>query len=75
VDTIYKRWQATGDFSLQGRDLLDTSVELGYFILACATDGGFYYALDPHFNASADSDFYVTHAPVRACSHFLTCMR
>jgi hypothetical protein len=63
VDTIYKRWQATGDFSLQERDLLDTSVELGYFILAMRKpDGGFYYALDPHFNASADSDFYVTHA-------------
>jgi hypothetical protein len=63
VDTIYKRWQAAGDFSLQERDLLGTAVELGYFILAMRKpDGGFYYALDPYFNASADSDFYVTHA-------------
>jgi hypothetical protein len=63
VDTIYKRWQATGDFSLQERNLLETAVELGYFILAMQkSDGGFYYALDPHFNASADPDFYVTHA-------------
>lgn len=63
VDTIYKRWQATGDFSLQERDLLGTAIELGYFILAMRKpDGGFYYALDPYFNASADSDFYMTHA-------------
>jgi hypothetical protein len=63
VDTIYKRWQATGDFSLQERNLLGTAVELGYFILSMRKpDGGFYYALDPHFNASADSDFYMTHA-------------
>lgn len=63
VDTIYKRWQATGDFSLQDRNLLGTAVELGYFILSMRKpDGGFYYALDPHFNASADSDFYMTHA-------------
>ncbi len=63
VDTIYKRWQAAGDFSLQERDLLGTAIELGYFILAMRKpDGGFYYALDPYFNASADSDFYMTHA-------------
>jgi hypothetical protein len=63
VDTIYKRWQAAGNFSLQERDLLGTAIELGYFILAMRKpDGGFYYALNPHFNASADSDFYMTHA-------------
>jgi len=63
VDTIHKRWQATGDFSLQDRNLLDTAVELGYFILSMRkNDGGFYYALDPHFSGSADPDFYVTHA-------------
>jgi hypothetical protein len=63
VDTIYKRWQATGDFSLHDRDLLGTAVELGYFILAMRKpDSGFYYALDPYFNASADTDFYMTHA-------------
>jgi hypothetical protein len=63
VDAIYKRWQATGNFSLHERDLLGTAIELGYFILAMRKpDGGFYYALDPHFNASADADFYMTHA-------------
>jgi hypothetical protein len=63
VDTIYKRWQATGDFSLQDRGLLSTAVELGYFILSMRkNDGGFYYAFDPYFNGSADPNFYMTHA-------------
>ncbi len=63
VDSIYKRWQATGDFSLQDRNLLNTAVELGYFILSMRkSEGGFYYAFDPHFNGTADPDFYMTHA-------------
>ena len=63
VDSIYKRWQVTGDFSLQDRNLLNTAVELGYFILSMRkSEGGFYYALDPHFSGSADPDFYMTHA-------------
>jgi hypothetical protein len=63
VDTIYKRWQATGDFSLQDRNLLDITIELGYFILSMRKPGGdFYHAFDPYFNGVADPDFYMTHA-------------
>ncbi|CAG0955028.1 hypothetical protein ANAEL_00288 [Anaerolineales bacterium] len=63
VDTIYKRWQATGDFSLQDRDLLNVATELGYFILSMRKpEGGFYQAFDPHFNGTADPDYYMTHA-------------
>ena len=63
VDSIYKRWQATGDFSLQDRNLPNTATELGYFILSMRKpEGGFYHAFDPHFNGTADPDFYMTHA-------------
>jgi len=63
VDTIYKRWQATGDFFLKDRNLLNTAIDLGYFIVAMRkSDGGFYYALDPYFGGTADPDFYVTFA-------------
>jgi hypothetical protein len=63
VDTIYKRWQATGDFFLQDRNLLDTAMELGYFIVSMRKpEGGFYHAFDPYFGGTADPDFYVTYS-------------
>ncbi len=63
VDTIHKRWQASGNFSLAERNLLDTAVELGYFILSMQKpEGGFYEAFDPHFNGTADPAFHMTHA-------------
>jgi len=63
VDAIYKRWQATGDFFLKDRNLLNTAMELGYFIVSMRKpEGGFYYALDPYFGGTADPDFYVTFA-------------
>ncbi len=63
VDTIYKRWQAAGGLLLQERNLLDTAVELGYFILSMRKpSGNFYYAFDPHFKGTADPDFYMTYA-------------
>lgn len=63
VDAIYKRWQASGNFSLADRNLLNTAVELGYFILSMQKpEGGFYQAFDPHFNGTADPDFHMTHA-------------
>jgi hypothetical protein len=63
VDTIYKRWQATGNFFLEGSNLLDTAIELGYFIVAMRKpEGGFYYALDPYFGGTVDPDFYMTYA-------------
>ena len=43
VDTIYKRWQATGDFFLKDRNLLDTAVELGYFIVSMRKPGSGFY--------------------------------
>lgn len=63
VETIYKRWQATGDFFLKDRNLLDTAVELGYFIVSMRKPGsGFYHAFDPFFGGSVDPDFYMTFA-------------
>ena len=63
VDAIYKRWQATGDFFLQDRNLLNTAIELGYFIVSMRKpEGGFYHAFDPYFGGTVDPDFYVTYS-------------
>jgi hypothetical protein len=63
VDAIYKRWQATGDFFLKDRNLLDTAVELGYFIVSMRKPGGgFYHAFDPFFGGTVDPNFYMTYA-------------
>jgi hypothetical protein len=63
VDTIYKRWQSTGSFSLQNRNLLETVSELGYFILSLQKpQGGFYDAFDPYFHGTADPSFHMTYA-------------
>lgn len=59
VDTIYKRWQAAGNFSLNGDDLLNKAVELGHFILSMRnTQGGFYQSFDPHFSGTTDPDYF-----------------
>jgi hypothetical protein len=64
VDAIYKRWQATRDFFLNDRNLLNTAMELGYFIVSMRKpDGGFYYSYDPYFGGTVDPDYYVTFAP------------
>jgi hypothetical protein len=58
VDTIYKRWQATSDFFLEQNNLLNTAVDLGYFIVSMRKpEGGFYQSFDPHFAGTA-SPFY-----------------
>jgi hypothetical protein len=63
VDAIYKRWQATGDFSLKDRNLLNTAIDLGYFIASMRKpEGGFYHAFDPYFGGAADPNFYVTYS-------------
>jgi len=64
VDAIYKRWQATGDFFLQDRNLLNTAIELGYFIVSMRRpEGGFYHSFDPHFNGTVDPDFFMINFP------------
>lgn len=64
VDAIYKRWQATGVFFLDDRNLLDTAIELGYFIVSMRKpEGDFYHAYDPHFGGAADPDFFVAYSP------------
>ena len=64
VDAIYKRWQATGGFFLDDRNLLETAIELGYFIVSMRKpEGGFYHAYDPHFGGTADPDFFVAYSP------------
>jgi hypothetical protein len=63
VDTIYKRWQVSGNFILKDRNLLKTAIDLGYFIVSMRKpEGGFYYAFDPHFSGTVDPNFYVTYA-------------
>lgn len=64
VDAIYKRWQATGDFFLQDRNLLNTAIDLGYFIVSMRKpEGGFYHSYDPHFGGTVDPDFVMTNFP------------
>jgi uncharacterized protein YyaL (SSP411 family) len=64
VDAIYKRWQATGDFFLQDRNLLNTAIDLGYFIVSMRKpEGGFYHSYDPHFGGSVDPNFVMTNFP------------
>jgi hypothetical protein len=64
VDTIYKRWQATGDFFLQDRNLLNTAIELGYFIVSMRRpEGGFFHSYDPHFGGTVDPNFYMINFP------------
>ena len=63
VDAIYKRWQATGNFSLKDHNLLNTAMDLGYFIVSMRKpEGGFYHAFDPYFGGTVDPDFYVTYS-------------
>ena len=40
VDAIYKRWQATGGFILEERNLLTTAMDLGYFIVSMRKPDG-----------------------------------
>lgn len=64
IDAIYKRWQATGDFVLEDRNLLNTAIDLGYFIVSMRRpDGGFYHSFDPHFGGTVDTDYFVTYYP------------
>lgn len=64
VDAIYKRWQATGDFILQDRNLLAISIDLGYFIVSMRKpEGGFYHSFDPHFAGTVDPDYYALYYP------------
>ena len=64
VDAIYKRWQATGGFILEERNLLTTAMDLGYFIVSMRKpDGSFYHSFDPHLNGAADTDYFATYFP------------
>jgi hypothetical protein len=59
VDTIYKRWQATSDFFLEQNNLLNTAVDLGYFIVSMRKpEGGFYQSFDPHFAGTANPLYF-----------------
>ncbi|MBL8050081.1 MAG: hypothetical protein JNM46_02580 [Anaerolineales bacterium] len=62
IDAIYKRWQATGNFTIEDRNLLANAIDLGYFIISMRkADGGFYHSFDPHFAGTADADYFVTY--------------
>lgn len=60
IDAIYKRWQATGEFVLEDKNLLSTAIDLGYFIISMRKpDGGFYHSFDPHFGGRVDENYFV----------------
>lgn len=62
IDAIYKRWQATGQLTLEEQNLLSTAVDLGYFIVSMRKpEGGFYHSFDPHFSGSVDPDYFVSY--------------
>lgn len=64
VDTIYRRWQATGNFVMNGRDLLAVSRGLGEFIVAMRKpEGGFYHELDPHYGGTVNPNTFVYQYP------------
>ena len=64
VDAIYKRWQANGELILHERNLLETAINLGYFIVSMRRpEGGFYHAYDPYFGGIVDDDFYLSYFP------------
>jgi hypothetical protein len=64
IDTIYKRWQAKGDFALDEYNLNHIAVELGKFILSMRKpQGDFYHAFDPHFEGTADTNYYSISVP------------
>ncbi|HCR70047.1 MAG TPA: hypothetical protein DIW23_01265 [Anaerolineae bacterium] len=61
IDAIYKRWQATGDFTLEDKNLISIAIDSGYFIVSMRKpEGGFYHSFDPHFEGTADADYFVT---------------
>ncbi|MBX3036418.1 MAG: hypothetical protein KF758_05860 [Anaerolineales bacterium] len=60
IDAIYKRWQATGNLTLEDKNLIATAIDLGYFIISMRkTDGGFYHSFDPHFGGIVDENYFV----------------
>lgn len=64
VDAIYKRWQATGSFFMENHNLLNTAMDLGYFIVSMRKpEGGFYHSFDPHFAGTADPNYFVIYFP------------
>lgn len=64
VDAIYKRWQASGGFILEGRNLLTTAMDLGYFIVSMRKpDGSFYHLFDPHLKGAVDTDYFAAYFP------------
>jgi hypothetical protein len=64
VDAIYKRWQATGSFFMDEHNLLNTAMDLGYFIVSMRKpEGGFYHSFDPHFAGTADPNYFVIYFP------------
>ncbi len=59
VDAIYKRWQATGEYILEDRNLLTTAMDLGYFIVSMRKpDGSFYHLFDPHLQGKVVPDYF-----------------
>lgn len=60
IGAIYKRWQATGNFTLGDNNLATTAIDLGYFIISMRKpEGGFYHSFDPHFAGAADANYFI----------------
>ncbi len=64
IDAIYKRWQAGSGLEMDGENLLNTAVELGYFIVSLRKpQGGFYHAFDPHAGGAPKTDYFAANFP------------
>ncbi|MEK6753600.1 MAG: hypothetical protein AABZ00_15190 [Chloroflexota bacterium] len=64
VDAIYKRWQASGGFILEDRNLLTTAMDMGYFIVSMRKpDGSFYHSFDPHLKGAVNVDYFAAYFP------------
>lgn len=58
IDTIYRRWQASGSVLLDDHDLLADAVNLGYFIVSMRKpEGGLYHSFDPHLGGTVNPGY------------------
>ncbi len=62
IDAIYKRWQATGNYSLGSRDLKSDAENLGRFLIWMRKpEGGFYHSFDPYYGGRVNPDYFVVY--------------
>jgi hypothetical protein len=61
VDAIYKKWQATGETTVGGRDLMETALEFGeHMVWMRKKAGGFFHKIDPN-DGTIDREYFVVY--------------